>query len=156
MKRLLPLLLILCLLLTSCIKVPPPSAAPTPPRSGGETSPAGEENAGQASEAGPFALYPAYLQLPLGQHVTLDADSAPAGSQLVWSSSNTSVAAVDESGRVTPVAEGEAVITCALADNAGITSTCGVLVAAEGNIFLWEYEPEPVDEGQAEAPPVTE
>lgn len=121
MKKLISFALLFCLLLASCVTV------------------------AESSQTEPFTLYPAYLQVPLGQHVTLDADTAPADKKLVWSSSDTSVATVDGNGRITPVAEGETVITASVADDPTISSTCGILVTAEGNILLWEYLPEPLD-----------
>ena len=93
----------------------------------------------------PLSLYPAYLQTPLDMPVVLDAETYPAGQRLIWSSSNPSSAAVDAEGCVTPLNPGETVITCALADQPGVTATCGVLVVAEGKILLWEYPPKPVD-----------
>jgi len=93
----------------------------------------------------PLSLYPAYLQTPLGMPVLLEAETNAAGQRLTWSSSVPSVATVDTEGCVTAVSTGETIITCALADQPGVTATCGVLVAAEGSILLWEYAPESVD-----------
>jgi len=93
----------------------------------------------------PLSLYPAYLQTPLDMPVLLDAETYPAGQRLIWSSSDPSVATVDGEGCITPINTGETVITCALADQPGVTAACGVLVVAEGKILLWEYPPEPVD-----------
>lgn len=55
---------------------------------------------------------------PVGTQFTLPVSVTPAGaaSSLVWSSSNTGVAAVDSSGTVLVVGEGEAVITAASSD----------------------------------------
>ena len=133
MKKLIPLLLLFCLLLTACGKAGDNPANVIVTRGSGET-----ETAALNGAASAFELYPAYLTLPLGQHLTLDADSAPAGKKLVWASSDPSVATVDDNGRITPIAAGETVITAALADNVGVSASCGVLVAADGNIFLWE------------------
>lgn len=151
MKKILTFLLIFCLLFTSCVKIEggtKDTSNPGGAQSSGAAEAGAQDNPGDATQtvqAEPFALYPAYLQMPLGQHVMLDADTAPASTKLTWTSSNPSAATVDENGRVTPVAEGEAVITASLADNAGVISTCGVLVVAEGNIYLWEYPLEPED-----------
>ena len=84
----------------------------------------------------PLTLYPAYLQIPLGQHVTLDAQ--PEEKEFIWSSSDTSVATVDENGRITPIAEGEVFIIVTLAEDDQIWAVCGVLVVEDGNIFFWE------------------
>jgi len=144
MKRILPLLLLLCLLLAACVQTG--NGAEDTGNPGGVQENAVESNETGASADmpddtaketdGPLTLYPALLQLPLGQHVTLEAK--PEGKALTWSSSNPSAATVDGNGRITPVAEGETIITVTLADDASITAACGVLVTAEGNIFLWE------------------
>ena len=93
----------------------------------------------------PLSLYPAYLQTPLDMPVVLDAETYPAGQRLTWSSSVPSIATVDAEGCVTPVSPGETLVTCALADQPGVTATCGVLVVSEGTILLWEYPPEHID-----------
>jgi len=84
-----------------------------------------------------LTIYPSLLTVPLGQTVTLGA-KAKGDKAVIWSSSDTSVATIDENGRLSPVAEGETIITVALADDASVTDACGVLVTADGNIFLWE------------------
>jgi len=94
-----------------------------------------------STEDEPITLYPRYLQVPLGQHVTLDAQ--PRDRQLIWSSSDESVAVVDKNGRITSVALGETAIAAAFADTPDIKAECGVLVTADGNIFFWDDEPEP-------------
>ena len=145
MKKLLPLLLILCLLLAACTNAGSDAQEPSNPVGTQENAvtpgAADTENAQETPDAPEsFSLYPAFLILPLGQHLTMDADGAPAGKSLVWTSSDTSVATVDENGRITPVAEGETIITAAYADDASVTSSCGVLIAADGNIFMWDDE----------------
>ena len=92
---------------------------------------------GSAQTNEPLTIYPSLLTVPLGQHVTLQA-TAKGNKAVTWSSSDTSVATIDENGRLSPVAEGETIITVALADDASVTDACGVLVTASGNIFLWE------------------
>ena len=108
-----------------------------------------QRNAAAAEEPGvsdkPLSLYPAYLQTPLDMPVLLEAETNPVGKKLFWSSSVPSVATVDSEGCITPVGTGETVITCTLADQPGVTATCGVLVVAEGKILLWEYPPPQMD-----------
>ena len=95
----------------------------------------GEPGGAQSNE--PLTLFPPYLQLPLSQHVTLEARTTT-GNSLTWSSSNPAVVTVDNNGRLTPLTEGEAIITVAFSDDPGVTAACGVLVVAGGNIFIWE------------------
>ena len=145
MKKLLPLLLIFCMLLTACTPAgnAPTTVNDTPNNNAAEPpASANAEDAPETPDAPeePFSIYPAYLILPLGQHLTMDASAAPEGKALTWTSSDTSVATVDENGRITPIAEGETIITAALADDAGVSSSCGVLVSADGNIFMWDDE----------------
>ena len=45
---------------------------------------------------------------------------------------------MDDNGRITPITEGETIITVTLVDDKSVTATCGVLVTEDGNIFLWE------------------
>lgn len=127
MRKIFPPLLIFCLLLTACATVTASAAH------------------ADVAPMAPLTLYPAYLQTPLDMPVVLEAETSPAGKKLVWTSADPSIAAVDAEGCVTPVAAGETAITCALADDAGVTATCGVWVVEEGNILLWAYPPEPVN-----------
>ena len=103
----------------------------------GGTSGSASGGGGSAQTNEPLTIYPSLLTVPLGQHVTLQA-TAKDNKAVTWSSSDTSVATIDENGRLSPVAEGETIITVALADDASVTDACGVLVTAGGNIFLWE------------------
>ena len=139
MKKLIPFLLILCLFLTACTQNGNNAESTGNPESTqGSAVGSDETNATPAQEQiEPLTLYPAYLQAPLGQHVTLEA-KADGGKAVIWSSSDPSVATVDENGRITTVAEGETIITVALADDPSVTDACGVLVTEDGNIFVWE------------------
>jgi len=127
---------------------PPPPNIPTkrtPPGEDNiprEVQPAGSGQPVKATRA-KLILFPAYLQTPLGQRVVLDAETYPAGKNLVWTSLDPSVATVDADGCVTPVAVGETYVLCAFADDAGITASCGIRVTEGGNLFFWEYTPEP-------------
>ena len=65
--------------------------------------------------------------------VTLDPENA-ADVQLVWTSSDEEVAIVDEAGKVTALAIGEAVIRVADADNPEIFAECLVKVSIETGV----------------------
>ena len=70
------------------------------------------------------------LSLDKGEHVWLTASMIPANAQpdIVWSSSNSSVAFVSEFGSVTANGTGVAVITASLSGNSSIKATCTVTV----------------------------
>ena len=70
------------------------------------------------------------LSLNVGENATLTATVMPANADnkaVTWSSNNTSVATVDNTGKVTAVAAGSAVITVTTTDG-GKTATCTVTV----------------------------
>ena len=73
------------------------------------------------------------LEMNLSEERTLTAIITPENTGLTptWSSSNTSVATVDENGKVTAVGEGECDITATVHDQ---TATCRVIV--NGNVTL--------------------
>ena len=137
MKRtlliILVLVLILCLPLAACGK--DGNGAESAAGSSSSDSESGADSGAESDAL--LTIYPAYLILPLSQHITLEAE-AKGNKALVWSSSDTSVATVDENGRITPLSEGDTFITVALADDPDVTAVCSVLVSADGNIFLWE------------------
>lgn len=64
----------------------------------------------------------------LSATLTLNGDTV--SRNLVWSSSNTTVATVDASGNVTFVSDGTATITCKLENNDVINDTCAVTVTS--------------------------
>ncbi len=75
------------------------------------------------------------VELVLGEDETfqLEATISPITApnrKLIWSSSNWSVAEVDDRGVVTPRSEGEAVITVKT-DDGGYTDECRVIVTAK-------------------------
>ena len=77
-----------------------------------------------------ISLKPSSLTIPKGSSYTLTAVVAPddaANKKLSWSSDNTSVATVDNDGRVTAINNGEAIITVKTEDG-GYTATCAVTV----------------------------
>lgn len=63
----------------------------------------------------------------IGATSQLTATTVPEGGAVTWSSSNTSVATVDQTGLVTSVAYGSAAIT---ASSGSVSATCSVLIAA--------------------------
>lgn len=67
-----------------------------------------------------------------GESFTLSVTVQPEGAlkEVMWSSSNTSVATVDASGKVTGVAAGQAEITANAKDGSGTTAVCKVTVTA--------------------------
>ena len=77
---------------------------------------------------------PAVLTLFTGETGELKATVEPADAtvpDIVWSSSNDKIATVDQSGKVTAVAAGEAIITAASKDDSSKKATCTVTVQAK-------------------------
>ncbi|AGX43266.1 Ig-like domain-containing protein [Clostridium saccharobutylicum] len=66
------------------------------------------------------------MNLNVGESQQLTATTTPASVGVTWSSSDTSVATVDSTGKVTGVKEGQAIITATTAD--GLTATCTATV----------------------------
>lgn len=58
-----------------------------------------------------------------------------------WTSSNTEVATVDETGLVTAVADGQVTITCTLAENTNIYTEAQLTVQAAPSGLAWASEP---------------
>lgn len=74
---------------------------------------------------------------------TLTATITPAtasNTDVIWSSSNESIATVSSDGTITAIAEGSCTITCTAADGSGITSTCDVTVRQQAISIDFEYE----------------
>lgn len=74
------------------------------------------------------------LDLVAGNSATLKATVAPENATnktVTWASSNTAIATVDTTGKVTAVAPGTATITATAADGSGKTATCKVTVTAK-------------------------
>lgn len=74
------------------------------------------------------------LDLVAGNSATLKATVAPENATnktVTWASSNTAIATVDTTGKVTAVAPGTATITATAADGSGKTATCKVTVNAK-------------------------
>lgn len=74
------------------------------------------------------------------QQIYLDIEEGESVPEVIWSSSDTSVAMVDANGLVTPVAEGNAIITVTLRENPSVYVKCAVYVQALGE-ENWEFLP---------------
>lgn len=73
-----------------------------------------------------IVVEPSSITLKVRETTILSATVVPAGLKVTWTSSNTKVATVDKSGKVTAKSKGAAVITAALPD--GTYDTCNVTV----------------------------
>lgn len=71
------------------------------------------------------------VEIYVGEQVGLTANTTPANTPISWVSSNEEIATVDETGMVTAVAEGEAVISASVGKN---IATCTVIVYEEEEI----------------------
>ena len=99
------------------------------------------------------------LDLSVGKSATLEATISPkdaTNTNVSWSSDNESVATVDENGKVTAVAAGEATITVKTEDGE-YTSDCKVTVTEEAESFVIVVDPEDLklSEGETAALSVT-
>lgn len=78
-----------------------------------------------------ITLSPSSLTLTEGETATLTATISPSNATnqvLSWSSTNSSVAEVDDEGKVTANSAGSATITCAATDGSGKSASCNVIV----------------------------
>lgn len=77
-----------------------------------------------------ISLSPATTTLSVGQEISLNATIAPANAKrnLTWTSSNPNVATIDNTGKVTAVANGTSTITCQSTDNPSIKCTAQITV----------------------------
>lgn len=77
-----------------------------------------------------ISLSPATTTLSVGQEISLNATIAPANAKrnLTWISSNLNVATIDNTGKVTAVANGTSTITCQSTDNPSIKCTAQITV----------------------------
>lgn len=98
-----------------------------------------------------ISLNPTELELATGELRALAATILPqdANEAPVWSSSNTSVASVDQEGNVRALRQGECTITAASPSNSNIKATCKLNVirndAVEGSIVINEIMSDNVD-----------
>ncbi len=70
------------------------------------------------------------IDMTEGETQKLTATTTPAGAQVTWTSSDDSIATVDENGIVKGIKEGQVTITGTTAD--GLTATCTVTVSSKG------------------------
>lgn len=69
------------------------------------------------------------LDLKVGYTQQLTATTTPAGISINWTSSDSSIATVDSTGKVTAVKEGQATITATTTDGSNLSAICTVTVA---------------------------
>jgi uncharacterized repeat protein (TIGR01451 family) len=69
----------------------------------------------------------------------LIATTTPSGISVKWSSSDNSIATVDQSGKVTAISEGTATITATTIDGSNLSASCVVTVTPKGT------DPQPTD-----------
>lgn len=75
------------------------------------------------------------IELNVGDTQTLTATVLPENASnktLAWSSNDTSVASVNDSGKVTAHTKGSCTITCRATDGSGVKATCAVTVVKDG------------------------
>ncbi|MDY3847835.1 MAG: SUMF1/EgtB/PvdO family nonheme iron enzyme, partial [Prevotella sp.] len=111
-----------------------------PGKSGFLTLPTSEDHRGWMTIQGVtgITLDKTSATLTPGSTVQLTATVSPDNAydkSVTWSSSNTSVATVDNSGKVTAVADGTATITVQSVSNSNVRATCTVNVVSETRTF---------------------
>ena len=74
------------------------------------------------------AVSPTAVSVDLGKTVTLTATTTPASEDVVWTTSDAAVASVDQNGKVTGMALGDAVVRAALSSDKSISADCKVKV----------------------------
>lgn len=82
-------------------------------------------------------ISPSDARIVVGQSLTLDAIITPSDASspnVLWSSTNTSVATVSQNGKVDAVAEGEAIIIASTQDGSNLSATCNISVYNEAGI----------------------
>ena len=78
-----------------------------------------------------ITLEPTTLSLPIGANHTLTANIQPfnaTNKDVYWESSNTSIATIEQKGKVTAVAVGTCTIACSAKDGSGVKGSCTVTV----------------------------
>lgn len=82
-------------------------------------------------------------ELVVGETLTLTATVSPSDAtnkNVTWSSSNTSVASVDNNGRVTALSTGEAIITVKADGGDNVTNRCTIVVKSGDSIGIDDYD----------------
>ena len=82
------------------------------------------------------------MNLNVNDSQQLTATTTPAGVEVTWKSSDTSIVTVESTGKVTGVKEGQATITATTTD--GLTATCAVTVTPKGTELNPNPTPNPV------------
>ena len=90
------------------------------------------------------------LALVAGESDTLVITASPVGSVVTYTSSDESVATIDENGTVTAVAAGSAIITASLADGQSVSCTVTVEAAPEEVIIALNKDTMSLTEGDSE------
>lgn len=72
------------------------------------------------------------MDLTVGDSKQLTATTTPAGAQVIWASSESSVASVDSTGKVTAWKEGQVTITATIAGESNLSAICVMTVTSEG------------------------
>lgn len=83
------------------------------------------------------------LTLPSNTTHTLTATVNPSNAtnkNVTWSSSSTSIATVDQTGKVTAVSDGTCTITCTAKDGSGVKATCAVTVEDNTHGYIDGHE----------------
>lgn len=80
-----------------------------------------------------ISLNKSTTDLTTGNSETLIATTTPSAVNVKWSSSDTSIATVDSSGKVTAIGAGTAIITATTTDGSNLSASCTVNVTKETN-----------------------
>lgn len=76
-------------------------------------------------------ISPSSARMPVGKSIKLNAIITPSdatSTNVLWSSTNTSVATVSQDGNVEAIAEGEAIIIASTQDGSNLSATCNISV----------------------------
>lgn len=155
MKRLLVILLAAALLLLSGCGAPSSGQ-----QSASESDKVQTTNGQTAAGTESLSLYPAAANLPVGRELKLKATLSPADASAAWTSSDETVATVDNGGKVIAKAPGECTITVTSDSK---NAECAVLVEEDCRTVIFatkpvkgegENPPEPPKDGGEGEPPI--